>query len=165
MINKYKIYLISFLIIGILAVNIAIFASAHGEEDFAQAEEIIKQKISCSNLSEEQLEILGEYYMEQMHPGELHEQMDEMMGGEGSASLKQIHVSMGKAFYCGEHDAMSTGMMSMMMGRGMMGYGGMGSGMMQNYRYNNLWALTWVMALLIVMLIVILIYLIIKNKK
>ena len=120
----------SYLILGIFvlfSLNFA-FISAHGEETFAEAEEIIMQKISCDNLTESQLEILGDYYMEQMHPGELHEIMDERMGGEGSGSLKIVHINMGLAFYCGEHDAIQGGMMNTLMGRNMM-Y----SGMMGNY--------------------------------
>ena len=91
---------------------------ANGEEVFLKAEEIIKQKIPCNLLSENQLESIGEFYMEQMHPGELHEIMDERMGGEGSASLRQTHISLAKAFYCGENQMMSVGMMNTMMGRG-----------------------------------------------
>jgi len=89
---------------------------AHGEETFAEAEKLIESKISCDGLTEEQFEIIGDYYMEQMHPGEAHEQMDGMMGGEGSESLKQMHIRMAKSFYCGEHDVMSSGMMNMMVG-------------------------------------------------
>jgi hypothetical protein len=73
--------------------------SAHSGDTFANAEEIINQRISCSELTNEQLEILGDYFMEQMHSGELHEIMDERMGGEGSDSLRQIHINMGKTFY------------------------------------------------------------------
>ena len=91
---------------------------AHGEETFAEAEEIIESKISCDQLTDEQLEVIGDYYMEQMHPGEEHERM----GGEGSESLRLMHINMAKSFYCGEHDAMSSGMMSMMMGGGMMDF-------------------------------------------
>jgi len=109
---------------AILLIGISSFVSSHGEETFAEAEEIIGDKISCDDLSEEQLEILGEYYMEQMHPEEAHVAMDEMMGGEGSESLRIAHVNMGKSFYCGKNDSMSGGMMNMMMG---------GSGMMGNY--------------------------------
>jgi len=104
---------------------------AHGEETFEEAEEIIIQKISCDELTENQLEVLGDYYMEQMHPGELHEIMDEKMGGEGSESLRQAHINMALAFYCGEHDEFSGSMMDVMMGRtednsyGMMGSYGM----------------------------------------
>src|SRR3989338_9381974 len=90
----------------------------HGEEDFTEAESIIEQKVPCENLSDDQLEKLGDYYMEQMHPGEAHELMDERMGGEGSESLKQMHISMGQRFYCG-----TAGNYSGMMGSGMMEYG------------------------------------------
>jgi len=57
--------------LALLLFNVG-FVVAHGEETFAAAEEIIKQKISCDELTDDQLEILGDYYMEQMHPGEDH---------------------------------------------------------------------------------------------
>ncbi len=117
------------ILIGVFLLS-AFIVFAHGEEDFAQAEEIIKQKISCSKLSEGQLELLGDYYMEQMHPGEAHEQMDEMMGGDGSESLRQMHINMAKSFYCGEHTAMQGNTMDMMMGGNMMNGGMMQGGMM-----------------------------------
>ena len=145
--------------IAIFLIGIAI-VSAHGEEDFAEAEELIKSKIQCNQLTDDQLEIIGEYYMEQMHPGELHEQMDEMMGGESSEQLKQMHIAMGKSFYCGEHDAISTGMMSMMMGRGMMNM--MNSGGTMYSQQNNL-----LISLLIILIIalVIVIIILLKSKK
>lgn len=105
---------------------------AHGEEDFAAAEEIIDQKIACEDLSEDDLELIGDYYMEQMHPGEAHEAMDEMMGGEGSESLRQMHINMARSFYCGEHDAMGPQSMQTMMSGGMMGNNMMMGGMMGN---------------------------------
>ena len=111
------------------------FIYAHTEETFVLAEEIIKQKIPCENLTEEQLEVLGDYYMEQMHPGELHEIMDERMGGEGSESLRQVHINMGRAFYCGDNGAMPSGMMNMMMGRNIIGEGGYGM-MANNFGYS-----------------------------
>ena len=129
------------------------FVLAHSEETFAQAEELIKQKISCENLTQEQLEILGDYYMEQMHPGELHEIMDERMGGEGSESLKQVHINMGLTFYCGEVGGMSSGMMNTMMGRGMMGNWG--------YSGTNF----WIFNILFIIVIVLLIILLIKSFK
>lgn len=112
-----------FSIILLLSLNLV---SAHGEETFAQAEEIIESKISCDQLTDEQLETVGDYYMEQMHPGETHETMDEIMGGEGSESLRQMHVNIARSFYCGEHEMMGSGMMDMIMGRtdaGMMSSG------------------------------------------
>ena len=155
----------SYLILGIFvlfSLNFA-FISAHGEDTFAEAEEIIMQKISCDNLTENQLEILGDYYMEQMHPGELHEIMDERMGGEGSESLKIVHINMGLAFYCGEHDSLSLGIMNTMMGRNMM-YGGM----MGNYYYKTNYLAFIFNILLIVGLVFLIIWLsreIFEKKK
>jgi putative membrane protein len=115
----------------ILLLSLAM-ASAHGEETFAEAEELIEIKIDCDQLTDDQLEAIGDYYMEQMHPGEAHEAMDEQMGGEGSASLRQMHINMARSFYCGEHDMMGSNMMNIMMGRGMMNNDGIGGIMGDN---------------------------------
>ncbi len=159
-----KLY-ISLVLFLVFLIGILPFVAGHGEEDFAEAEEIIKMKVACENLSEEQFEILGDYYMEQLHPGELHEAMDERMGGEGSSSLTQMHIAMGKAFYCGERGAVPSSMMNTMMGRGMMG----GYGMMAGYNYNTssshgFWILLWIVVILLVALII-LIILLLKSKS
>ena len=158
------------LIATLLLINIGLI-SAHSEETFLQAEKIIKQKIPCENLTQEQLEILGDYYMEQMHPGELHETLDERMGGEGSESLRQVHINMGLAFYCGERGAMPSGMMNMMMGRsgyGNMMYGGMMGNYYSNGRNNTNNIFIWLFNIfLIIGLVLLIIWLIkqIQSKK
>ena len=53
--------IINLLIIVVLVITV--FVNAHGEEEFAKAEELIKQKIPCDELTNEQLEMIGEYYM------------------------------------------------------------------------------------------------------
>ena len=105
---------------------------ANGEHDFSEAEAIIKNKIPCNELTDAQLEELGDYYMELMHPGEAHKLMDARMGGEGSESLRAVHISMGRSFYCRDNSAMMGGMMGMM-GTGGMGMMGTAFGMMGNY--------------------------------
>jgi len=149
----------------LLLINIS-FTLAHGDEDFTNAEEMIKQKISCDELNESQLEILGDYFMEQMHPGEAHEIMDERMGGEGSESLRLIHINMGKSFYCGEHGAMSGVMMNRMMDRGMMSgtdsrslVGGV------DYRIGFLGSLVLVLVVGVLILILILIFTQLNQSK
>ena len=118
------------LIVSILVAGVA-FAAA-GEFDEAKA--IIAAQTSCSQLSNGQLEMVGDYYMEQMHPGEEHVLMDGMMGGEGSDSLRQVHISIAQRIYCGERGGglINGGMMGMMGGwgySGMMGsLGGIGLG-------------------------------------
>ena len=123
--------------IAVLSLLMAALVTAHGEEGFAAAEELIDSKVPCSELSEEQLELIGDYYMEQMHPGEAHEQMDAMMGGEGSESLRLMHIRMAQSFYCGEHQMMGPGMMNQMMGSNMMG-GDMMDGSMPMMRQESM---------------------------
>lgn len=88
------------------------FVLAHGEESLGEGKELVESQVSCSELTESQLAAIGDYYMEQIHPGEAHEVMDEMMGGEGSETLEQAHIRMAQSLYCGEGNMVS------MMGRG-----------------------------------------------
>ena len=87
-----KVLLLFIGIVLLLNINL-VFAHEH---NLAETKQIIDSGITCDKLTDEQLETIGEYYMEQMHPGEAHELMDEMMGGEGSDSLKQMHIQMAK---------------------------------------------------------------------
>lgn len=115
---------------------VSVFTLGHAEGDPAGAERLIKERVPCDQITEDQLEGIGDYLMEQMHPGELHELMDERMGGEGSDTLHKAHVRMAESLYCGKSSfgtgfsgMMNGGMMGMMnmMSGGMMGgMGGMG---------------------------------------
>ena len=109
-----------YIFIALLIAGISSAVEENHAEIFAQAKQLIDARTSCENLSDDQLEMIGEYYMEQMHPGDAHERMDEMMGGEGSETLRIMHIRMAKALYCGESQMMGSGMMGMMM-NGMMG--------------------------------------------
>ncbi len=56
------------LIIGLLLICInGVFAHEHS--DFSEAKELIESNVSCDKLSDEQLEVIGDYFMEQMHLG------------------------------------------------------------------------------------------------
>lgn len=99
-------------------------------EDFTEAKSFLEQKVSCDDLSNEQLEKIGDYYMEQVHPDEEHEQMDQMMGGEGSESLKQMHILMARRWYC--QDSVGMGMMGYLTGNNTQNYSGGMMGMMGN---------------------------------
>jgi hypothetical protein len=94
-------------------------ATGHGHEQMlTEAKRIIDANVSCDKLTDDQFEALGEYYMEQMHPGEAHERMDRMMSRMmGEEGLRQMHINMGIRMYCG--------------GMG----GGMGGGMMGSRQY------------------------------
>ena len=153
------------LILVIFLLNIAIvLAQGSHDSGIEEGKKLVESKISCDKLSNEQLESIGDYYMEQMHPGEAHEYMDEMMGGEGSESLKQVHINIAKRIYCNENVY------------GMMNGGMMGWGMMRNYYYqnpqnNNSYQNTFIgfqiffyVLLVLVVIILILIILLLVNK-
>ena len=85
--------------------------SARNAEEIAQGKKLVESKIDCKSLTNDQLEAIGEYYMEQMHPGKQHELMDQMHGGEGSVELDQMHQLMAKHLYCNENTSIDMGMM------------------------------------------------------
>ncbi len=89
------------------------------QENFSQAQAIINQRVPYDQLTDDQFALLGDYFMELM-AGSNHEYMDQMMGGEGSASLRQAHINMGMRFY---QEYLDTGQIQQ---GGMMGYGMMG---------------------------------------
>ena len=156
-----------FVAIVALLLNLGL-VNAITQQEIKEAKSLIDSKADCKSLSEPQLEIIGEYYMEQMHPGESHELMHKMMGiKEGSEAEKQLHINMAKTMYCNEDagvmgaGTMSGGMMSMMMG------GNMGYGMMENQGYGFVyWNFLNVLYVLLLIGLIILVYLwIIKLWK
>ena len=150
---------IFFAIIAVILVStILVSADKH---NFAETKQLIESGISCDKLTDEQLEDIGDYYMEQMHPGEAHELMDNMMGGEGSESLRQVHINMAKRLYCNED---VDGII------GMMGSNMVGSGMMGNFGYGfGYWNFTNILYIILLIGLIILVYLwilrLLKNKR
>lgn len=156
--NKMIYFLIMFLVLSLP------LTAADGF-DFNETKRLIESGISCDKLTEDQLETIGDYYMELMHPGEQHEIMDRMMGGEGSATLRQMHINMALRLYCGQNVG---GMMGMMGGYNMMQNVG-GYNMMQGMMggWNSGWLNFWsFLAMLFFIGLIILVYLgIIKLWK
>ena len=163
--GKSKLVLIEVLFLLLILNN---FVTAH--ENFTETKQLIDSNTSCDKLTNEQLNEMGDYYMEQMHPGEAHELMHNMMGGENSETTKQMHIQMAKSIYCGESSEM-MGMMNIMMGGNMMQEGMMSSRMMtgnmmnnSGYSYTgNIFSLLYLILLLGLIIIIILI--IIKLVK
>src|SRR3989344_2461611 len=120
------------LVISLILLLSLSLVSAISQQEIDEAKSLIDSKVSCDNLENEQLEIIGEYYMEQMHPGESHKLMHKMMGlKEGSKIEEQFHTNMAKTIYCGEGGMMGGGMMNMM-DSNMMGWQTPQTNMMQN---------------------------------
>lgn len=112
------------LIVILLLLSIVVVAdSDHG--NFSEAKELLGQNIPYDQLTDDQFELLGDYFMD-LQTGDNHEFMDAMMGGEGSESLRQMHINMGQRFYAqytqtGESPSFNTNTGFGMMGGGMMG--------------------------------------------
>ena len=147
------------ILLFLLFVMSVYFAYAHEEGNWSDEIKIIESKTPCSNLTPEQLEGIGDYYMEQIHPGEQHEIMDQMMGGEGSESLRLAHITIARRIYCNEYmPMMYMGMGSMeMMGR----YRGT---TYVPYAYGFFQALGFVYIVLIIALVMIILWLVKKKK-
>lgn len=108
-------------LVAIMSLFISIGArAATSTDEYAEAKQFINQNVSCQSLTQDQLEKIGDYYMEQMMPGQAHKNMEQVLGGEGSESLRQAHIFMARRWYCG--DATGYGMMGMMNGTAY-GYG------------------------------------------
>ncbi|MBA7532016.1 hypothetical protein ES705_24242 [subsurface metagenome] len=127
------------------------------------------EAIDPRKVSDGKLEELGEAVISIMHPdSRQHELMDQMMGGEGSESLKSAHKSMGYNYLAGQ----SYGKYGMfgrrgMMG-GMMGGGMMGRGMISGYGRNQMMFLPFgglIMWLLILIIIGVVVYLIVRTQR
>jgi len=97
-----KIILVSILFLILSLSVISVYAVS--QDELNQAKVLIDSNISCNQLKNDQLEIIGEYYMEQMMPREAHVRAHEMMGlTEGSEAEEQFHINMAKKIYCGEN--------------------------------------------------------------
>ncbi len=117
-------------------------------------------EIDCSTVTDAEFAAVGDAYMGVMMPNETqHEAMDEMMGGEGSASLEQAHINMGRS-YLGCWSDYNSGpvYMPMMGGSGMIGASAAARGMMGwvygNYYGGSSWA-SWVTTILVWILLIV----------
>ena len=126
----HKLFHMRLILFALLAVfSLTPFSYAHMYEtstdiDTMMGQMMVNQGVSnvtqlnCGNISDDEFEELGDGVMEKMiGDPELHEQMDMMMGGEGSESLSQMHIAMGKNWLdCdGFQGMMGANMMPMMM--------------------------------------------------
>lgn len=159
------------LVFGVLLLCVApVSADVDHQSEIEEGRDLVESGVGCDELSDEQLEAIGEYLMEQMHPGESHEAMHEMMGiEEGTEYHEQFHVNFARMMYCGEGGVIPMmgpwmmgynpvdsgyGMMGPWMGPWMMGYDSGDSG----YNYWNPWTMMWVIFLVgIIFAIIILI--------
>ncbi|MEK6951122.1 MAG: SHOCT domain-containing protein [Nanoarchaeota archaeon] len=126
--KQYKITLVAgilmMLLLSLVAAHVETEPKAEQQEAIEAGEALVEKKVDCKDLNNEQLESIGEYLMEIMHPGKAHHLMHEQMGiEEGTEAEDEFHVNMAKSMYCNESgmSMMNGGMMS---GGNMMGAGG-----------------------------------------
>lgn len=155
---------------GVMFIALILMASsafAHSDEsEIGEGREIVESGQSCDTLTGEQLEAVGEYVMELMHPGEAHELVHQRMGiQEDTDYHERFHMNLAQSMYCG--DMPMAGMMGVMgwwnnevpkfgWGRQMMGSGSM---MRFGYRTGaSYWSITGFLYLALLVGIVGLVY-------
>lgn len=68
-------------------------------QDIYSTQNITDQsKVSCSKVTDVQFEKLGDAVMGSGISEQQHAQMENMMGGEGSATLDRAHLTMGRSY-------------------------------------------------------------------
>lgn len=115
------------------------------------------KQVECKNLSDDNYEVLGEYFMGQsIGDSQRHAAMNQMMAGMmGEQGEKQMHIAMGKRLSGCDPSATlpanSQTMMNMMMGGSMMGGGGnsmMGTGWNMMDGWDRFGPVGWLLMLL-----------------
>ena len=105
------------------------FVESISQQETSKARQLIESGVDCNTLSDTELELIGEFQMERMHPDDAHELMHGMMGlEEGSEEETRFHINLAKTAYCGKSyygAAGPGGMAQFFGGAGMMGSGGM----------------------------------------
>ena len=131
------------------------------------------QDLDCDQISETELEKLGDAWMETIHPGQAHKMMDQMLGGEGSESLRLAHIQMGQNYlgcdrsggsWMGKPGWGNRGGMMGMMGGGMMGGSGMWAGSANTGSFldwSGVWDIQYFLWILIEILLVIVLILVV----
>ena len=156
-----KIMLISILFLLLSSGIVSVVAVS--QDELNQAKTLINSNIGCNKLTNDQLEIIGEYYMEQMMPGESHERAHQMMGlTESSEAEEQFHIDMARRIYCNEN---VYGMMGGMMGNY---YQNPQNNYYQNQPYQNSplgFQILFYLIFFLVIIILILITLLLINKS
>lgn len=113
---KFRIiFLTNLIVFSLIFVPILVSAdnAPSHEDEIEEGKSLVENKVNCNELTDEQLEAVGDYLMEQVHPGESHEAMHKMMNmEEGTKYHKNFHINLAKTMYCGESGTL--GMMPMM---------------------------------------------------
>ena len=113
--------------VGMMEGDIAVDeADSYEELDVVIGELVDKYEVEtvddldCELVSDEDMVRLGDAVMERMHPGERHEEMDRMMGGEESEGWWNVHLQMGRNYLGCDEDSPAVvwgGAIGGMMGR------------------------------------------------
>ncbi len=163
------------LMLGIFILSLTFVSASPTQQELSEAKTLIDSRLSCNNLNSSQLELIGEYIMEQQHPGEAHDQVDRMMGlVDGSVQDQQFHINLAERMYCNS-GYNGGGMMGNYNGNSMMSGVYTNSGNNVNYYGHDMMGayygdygygymiFSWIITILIIILLFAVIFFIIKN--
>ena len=97
----------SFLVAGPVSAQMGMMSSGQTNDtnisaalqDIYKAQNVNDQtKVDCSKITDDQFEKLGDASMGAGISEQQHTAMEQMMGGEGSATLKSAHITMGRSY-------------------------------------------------------------------
>lgn len=61
---------------------------------------LVAQNVSCENLSDFELEMIGDYYLETKYPGDYHRLIDSGFGSRNEEEINQFHRDVAYEYYC-----------------------------------------------------------------
>lgn len=101
------------LVLAFLALVGSALAHEHSEMANLDAKYLVYSGEGCENFSKDELMVIGDYYMEQVHPGFAHKVVHSMLGGDDSETLHNLHIHIAKVWHCMEPGNGITGWFEM----------------------------------------------------
>ncbi|MCX8205921.1 MAG: hypothetical protein N3H30_01695 [Candidatus Micrarchaeota archaeon] len=91
------------LILALLLLSVPILFAHRGlglKVEYEIGRVLVAQNASCDTLSDFELEMIGDYYLETKYPGRYHEMIDSGFGSRTTEEINQFHRDVAYEYYC-----------------------------------------------------------------